>query len=117
PRRSGGSSQCEAIPPAPIASQPGAGGTARLPNGFRAVEGTAVSADSWPLRIISEKDSAEMAFIPAGSIRMGSDQGPSDARPEVSVGLSEFDIDVTEVTLGQFQWFGGSVGVSIAGPL
>jgi len=117
PERIGDSSQFEAVAPGPIASRSGNGGTARLPNGFHAVETTAVSADNWPLRIISEKDSAEMAFIPAGSIRMGSDQGPSEARPEVSVELSEFYIDVTEVTLGQFQRFRGSVGSKIAAPL
>ncbi len=91
--------------------------SARFPPGFRAVEGTSFSADGWPLRIVCEKDSSEMAFVPAGTIRMGTDSGPLEAQPEVSVELSPFYIDVAEVTLGQFRPFVAAFGLKIVKPL
>ncbi len=89
----------------------------RLPPGFRAVDGTSYSADGWPMRIVCEKDSSEMAFIPAGPVRMGSDDGPPEAQPEVTIELSPFYIDIAEVTLAQFRPFMTAIGLRILKPL
>lgn len=75
----------------------------RLPPGFRVADGTPFSAEGAPLRIVCERDSSEMMFVPAGSVRIGSDDGPADVRPSVTIDVSPFYIDAHEVTLGQFQ--------------
>jgi hypothetical protein len=89
----------------------------RLPPGFRAVEGTSSSTDGWPLRIICEKDSSEMAFVPAGTIRMGSDGGSVEVQPEVAIEVSPYYIDIAEVTVGQFRPFMTALGLKILKPL
>jgi formylglycine-generating enzyme required for sulfatase activity len=76
-----------------------------LPEGFAAVGERGVSADGWPLRIRCRLSGQEMAFVPAGSGRLGFDQAPENARPEVVVLLPAFYIDLTEVTVGQFTVF------------
>ena len=91
--------------------------SSRLPPGFRAIDGTSFSSDGWPLRIMCEKDSSEMAFIPAGTVGMGSDDGPPEVQPEVSIELSPYYIDIAEVTLAQFRPFTTAIGLKIVKPL
>ncbi len=100
-----------------VGSRNAANQSSRLPPGFRAVEGTSFSTDGWPLRIICEKDSSEMAFVPAGTVRMGSDDGPLEVQPEVAIELSPYYIDIAEVTLGQFRPFTTAIGLKILKPL
>src|SRR5687768_18417870 len=67
-----------------------------------ALESVAVPAES--------KDLTEMVRIPAGPFLMGSNDGPEDERPQHKVDLSEFFIDRTKVTNGQFAAFLNAVG-------
>ena len=113
----GDSSRFDAVSPGAVGGRNAANASAKLPSGFRAVEGTSYSADGWPMRIICDKDSSEMAFIPAGTVRMGTDDGPLEAQPEVSVELSPYYIDIAEVTLGQFRSFAKTFGPKITKPL
>ena len=48
---------------------------------------------------------AEMALVPAGPFRMGSDAGNPDEAPERSVPLPAFSLDRTEVTVSAFARF------------
>lgn len=43
-----------------------------------------------------------MAHIPAATYRMGSDGGEPDERPVHEVQVAAFDMDLTEVTVGQY---------------
>ncbi len=93
------------------------GSTAKLPSGFHAAENTSFSPEGWPLRIICDRDSAEMALIPAGSTIFGNARGPADVRPAVPVEVLAFYIDITEVTVAQFHQFRGEQGSKSAAPL
>jgi formylglycine-generating enzyme required for sulfatase activity len=69
---------------------------------------TAGSSDAAapPLPIlISEKDGAEMIFIPAGKFRMGTNGGYADEKPEHEVFTEGFYIYKHEVTVGQYKKF------------
>ena len=59
-----------------------------------------------PLPLV-EIDGSEMALIPAGSFKMGSNEGEALAheRPVHRVELDAFYMDVNEVTVGQFREF------------
>lgn len=112
-----GTDHFEVVAGSGTAPRNGAGSTARLPSGFHPAEGTAYSNDGWPLRIVGEKDSAEMAYVPASTMSIGSNDGSPETRPEVSIEVSAFYVDVTEVTLGQFHQFRGAAGPKIMTPL
>jgi len=58
-----------------------------------------------PAKIVSEKDGASMALIPAGEFIAGTDDGPEDERPRRKLHLAAFYIDVHEVTCAQWQTF------------
>lgn len=92
-----------------VATPGGAGRTAgapapgfTLPSGFQAVRAAGYSSAGLPLRIIDEKAGAEMVLIPAGVSYLGTDIGPENARPRVPVLLDSYYMDVTEVTLAEY---------------
>lgn len=89
----------------------------RLPSGFRPAPGTRSSTDGWPLRIVGDKDSAEMAYVPAGTIQLGHEGGSTETSPAVNIELSAYYVDVTEVTLERFAKFRGDVGAKVVAPL
>jgi sulfatase modifying factor 1 len=76
-----------------------------LPKGFTAVPGFGVTETGWPRRIRGAVDEKEMACVPAGIFTQGTNQGTADAAPAHSVSLDTFYMDVTEVTIGEFQKF------------
>ncbi len=55
--------------------------------------------------LISEKDRAEMIFIPAGKFRMGTNGGYADEKPEHELFIEGFYIYKYEVTVGQYRKF------------
>lgn len=79
--------------------------TFTLPEGFTAIESGGYTADGLPRRLQCEADSAEMVLVPAGLFVMGTDDGPEDTRPAHAVEIDAYYIDVTEVTLGQYERF------------
>ena len=106
PPAGAGSSSFRVQPPA------GSGGGAAsqsLPEGFTAIEGAGVSESGWPLRIRCEKDDAVLAFVPAGSGPLGTDDGPENTRPQLTIPLDAFYMDVHEVTLQQYRAYRAAV--------
>ncbi len=74
-----------------------------LPKGFVAITAAGYSEAGMPLRIQCEKSVTTMALVPAGVVRMGSNEGPAECQPEFSVNLDAFYLDVFEVTVGDFE--------------
>lgn len=60
----------------------------------------------------SDPDDAEPAMVrvPGGTFLMGRDNGPADERPVHEVTVAPFDMDATEVTVGQFAKFVKATG-------
>lgn len=77
----------------------------QLPEGFTQVPSYGYSEQGLPWRIIGEKSGALMALVPAGAARVGSTDGPPETQPEFSPFLEAYFMDVTEVTLEQYQRF------------
>lgn len=76
-----------------------------LPDGFTELAEFGYSEKGLPLRILCNKDGAEMALVPAGVFRLGKTDGPPESSPELSIYLSDYYIDVTEVTVEQYARF------------
>ena len=76
-----------------------------LPAGFSAIAAEGFSESGHPWRIRCEKDKSVMALVPAGTSPIGTDSGPAEAGPPLTVYLDNFYIDTTEVTLAQFATF------------
>jgi len=76
-----------------------------LPSGFSEVPSFGYSEDGLPLRIRGEKSGALMALVPGGLAHVGSDNGPDETQPSFTPFLDTFYMDVTEVTLEQYQRF------------
>ena len=89
----------EAEPAEPAAS----GDAKRLPPGFRALASAQQTTLGWPSRIRCEKDGAEMALVTGGAVVVGHDGGPAESKPQLTVVIDSFYMDVTEVTVGQFE--------------
>jgi formylglycine-generating enzyme required for sulfatase activity len=85
-----------------VAPQPPANAVT-LPEGFTPLPEYGFSPDGHPLRIRGETDKKVMAFIPGGSVRVGSNDGPPETTPEFVAFLDPFYMDVTEVTLKEFE--------------
>ena len=77
----------------------------QLPAGFTALPAAGYSEQGLPLQIRCEKDNAEMVLVPAGVFEMGTANGPPESGPPLAVYLDAFYIDVTEVTVAQYQRF------------
>jgi formylglycine-generating enzyme required for sulfatase activity len=76
-----------------------------LPAGFSPLTTAKDPTLGWPLRIRSDRDGAEMALVPGGSVIVGHDGPPSESSPQISVVLDSFYMDVNEVTLKQYEKF------------
>lgn len=86
--------------------QSGAGAAAlRLPAGFEISPEAVLNERGLPDRIRSLGDQAEMALIEGGLFTLGFREGPANARPECQAIVDPFYMDVTEVTLAQYQRF------------
>ncbi|MBI5365938.1 MAG: SUMF1/EgtB/PvdO family nonheme iron enzyme [Planctomycetes bacterium] len=73
-----------------------------LPDGCRGVGNVPADPDSgFPTRILARDDSL-MALVPGGKSPMGSDSDRPDERPEHEVELSDYYIDVAEVTVERY---------------
>lgn len=68
--------------------------------------GASWSSAAIPVRVFGvEQGLGAMVVIPGGVFRMGSGQGEDDEKPEHDVTLRPYEIDVYEVTVGEFQKF------------
>ncbi|MBI1345312.1 SUMF1/EgtB/PvdO family nonheme iron enzyme [bacterium] len=82
-----------------------AASTIRLPSGFQADPTYGYSPDGYPLRIVCLQDGKLMTYIPAGSVRVGSNTGPDETRPQFVAFHDPFYMDLTEVTVAQFELY------------
>ena len=76
-----------------------------LPDGFTVETEYGYASNGLPRRIRCETDGALMALVPAGVFIMGSNSGSSNARPQVRMYVDTFYIDMTEVTVAQFELY------------
>ena len=44
-----------------------------------------------------------MALVTGGAVVVGHDGGPAESKPQLTVVIDSFYMDVTEVTVGQFE--------------
>lgn len=77
----------------------------KLPAGFTAVTEYGYADSGHPLRIRGDVDGKLLAFVPGGAVRVGSDDGPAEASPEFVTFLDPYYMDVTEVTVGEYERF------------
>jgi formylglycine-generating enzyme required for sulfatase activity len=76
-----------------------------LPAGFTAIASAQESRIGWPSRIRCDRNGAEMALVTGGAVVVGHDGGPPESSPQLSIVLDSFYMDVTEVTVGQYERF------------
>lgn len=91
------------LPESANSAQSSTASKVKLPEGYSPVLTSPVSEEGIPSRILCELDGSEMVLIPAGIFVQGTDAGPAECGPAHPAYLSAFYIDVTEVTLGQFE--------------
>jgi sulfatase modifying factor 1 len=77
----------------------------KLPSGFTAIKEFGYAEDGLPRRIQCDKDKSVMALVSGGGATIGVDNGPPEAGPQWSAFLDPFYIDVTEVTVQDFNRF------------
>lgn len=77
----------------------------QLPSGFEEAPGYGYSDQGLPLRIRCEKTGGLMALVSAGLAHVGSTDGPPETQPLFTPFLETYYMDVTEVTLGEYQKF------------
>jgi formylglycine-generating enzyme required for sulfatase activity len=77
----------------------------KLPTGFTALAHFGYAEDGLPRRIRCDKDNSVMALVSGGGATVGADDGPPEARPAWSAFLEPFYMDVTEVTVAEFNRF------------
>lgn len=78
---------------------------ATLPEGFSAIESFGYAPDGYPLRIRGDVDGKVMAYVPGGAAKVGSNDGPPESSPAFETFLDSFYMDVTEVTVGEYEAF------------
>ena len=76
-----------------------------LPQGFSIVPDSELTNEGIPLRITGGKAGVVMAYVQAGVFSGGDNYGPEDSRPQQNVFLNGFYMDLTEVTLEQYEKF------------
>lgn len=74
-----------------------------LPSGFRALASYGYSEVGWPRRIRCQADGAEMALVTGGAVTVGHDGEPPESSPQITIVLDSYYMDVTEVTLKQYE--------------
>ena len=67
------------------------------------------------LTLFGHAVAADMVALPGGTYVIGTNDGPSDARPAHEVQLTPFRIDATEVTNAEFARFLGTLDVRVVG--
>ena len=75
----------------------------KLPKGFDWFPDSGLSSTGFPWRITCTMDGSEMVLMESGTFTQGTNRQDSNATPELSVYVSAFYIDTTEVTVGQYK--------------
>lgn len=74
-----------------------------LPTGFTAIADGGYSDDGLPRRIKCTKTGSTLVLVPAGIATVGTNDGPAESQPEITVHLDTFYIEAFEVTVEQFE--------------
>ena len=74
-----------------------------LPAGFEEVKEYGYSTEGLPLRILCTKTDAQLALVPAGLAIIGTNEGPTESQPSISVDIDSFYLEVVEVTVRDFE--------------
>ncbi len=79
----------------------GRSGPIKLPTGFVILQGPKI-AGGLPARIRGELDGSEMLLVTGGETFVGTNLGPPETQPQVSLVLDAFYVGVTEVRVSQY---------------
>lgn len=78
------------------------GGALKFPPGFGSVPGAKRGAGGLPSRIRCEFDGSEMVLVTGGESVVGTNSGPPEAQPMVSLVVDSFYVGVTEIRVAQY---------------
>jgi formylglycine-generating enzyme len=76
-----------------------------LPKGFEEVKETGYSSEGLPMSIVCTKTGSKLALVPAGNCVVGSDAGPENSKPSITVFLDTFYMEILEVTIQDYEKF------------
>ena len=74
-----------------------------LPSGFEELKEYGYSPAGLPLRILCTKTNTQLALVPAGLGIIGTNEGPAESQPSISVEIDSFYMEVVEVTVRDFE--------------
>ena len=74
-----------------------------LPSGFEELKEYGYSPAGLPLRILCTKTNSQLALVPAGLGIIGTNEGPAESQPSISVEIDSFYMEVVEVTVRDFE--------------
>jgi sulfatase modifying factor 1 len=74
-----------------------------LPTGFVPLPDEGYSDEGMPLRIRCEKTGSVLALVPAGVVRIGTNSGPAESQPELTLHIDTYYMELFEVTVEQFE--------------
>lgn len=83
--------------------------SAKLPKGFVAIPGTAVSSDGLPLLIRCQMDGSVMGLVSEGPFLQGKDGSDANASPAHAAVLDTYYIDLREVTFDRYEKYRAAV--------
>ena len=76
-----------------------------LPNGFEEVKENGYSSEGLPMCITCTMTGSKLALVPAGNCVVGSDAGPENSRPAITVFLDTYYMEILEVTVLDYNAF------------
>ena len=74
-----------------------------LPAGFEEIKGYGYSPAGLPFRILCTKTNTKLALVSAGLGIIGTNEGPAESQPSISVEIDSFYMEVVEVTVRDFE--------------
>ena len=76
-----------------------------LPKGFEEVKENGYSSEGLPMCILCTRTGSKLALVPAGTCIVGSDAGPENSKPSITVFLDAFYMEILEVTIQDYEKF------------
>ena len=76
-----------------------------LPKGFEVVKELGYNDEGYPMRILCLKTGTRLALVPAGSAIIGTDDGPDECKPSLTLQLDNYYMEVLEVTVQDYDKF------------
>ena len=76
-----------------------------LPKGFEEVKENGYSSEGLPICIVCTRTGSKLALVPAGNCVVGSDSGPENSKPSITVYLDTYYMEILEVTIADYDKF------------